>query len=112
MAHADHILGLAMSVFRTDSVLLHLRDGDQVFARGGDDTFTPGIRATVCRLLEPAGKGICVVEDLAADVRYAVSPARSLARGDTNMSWCLAAFSKRSLCRLQITSAAAEGTGS
>ncbi|BDA44193.1 probable serine/threonine-protein kinase STY13 at C-terminar half [Coccomyxa sp. Obi] len=70
----DHILGLAMSVFRTDSVLLHLRDGDQVFARGGNDTFTPGIRAAVCRLLEPAGRGICVVEDIAADVRLKDRP--------------------------------------
>ncbi len=78
IACADHILGLAMSVFRTDSVLLHLRDGDQVFARGGNDAFTPGIRAAVCRLLEPAGKGTCVVEDLAADVRFAASPAWSL----------------------------------
>ncbi len=70
---ADHILGLAMSVFRTDSVLLHLRDGDQVFARGGDDAFSPGIRAAACRLLEPAQRGITVVEDVAADGRSAAS---------------------------------------
>lgn len=66
---ADHILGLAMSVFRTDSVLLHLRDLDQVFARGGSSVFTQGIRASLCRLLEPNDKGVAVVEDLEGDPR-------------------------------------------
>lgn len=71
LVRADHILGLAMSVFRTDSVLLHLRDGDQVFARGGNEIFSPGIRAATCRLLEPAQRGISVVEDFPADPRSA-----------------------------------------
>lgn len=60
-----------MSVFRTDSVLLHLRDGDQVFARGGDELFAPGIRSAACRLLEPADTGHSAVEDVVADVRCA-----------------------------------------
>ena len=71
---ADHILGLAWSVFRTDSVLLHLRDGDQVYKHGGGTIFTPGICAQTCRLLEPPSEAISVVEHPAGDLRLKDSP--------------------------------------
>jgi hypothetical protein len=58
-----------MSVFRTDSVLLHMRDSDEVFARGGGTVFTPGVRASACRLLEPVDRHVSVVESLEGDPR-------------------------------------------
>jgi hypothetical protein len=59
-------------VFRTDSVLLHLRDGDQVYAHAGNaGAFSPGVRAQACRALEPPSEAISVVEDPAADPRRA-----------------------------------------
>ena len=67
---ADRILGLALSVFRTDAVLLHLRDKDEVFAKTANQTaFKPGTCAAICRLLEPSPIDFSVVQDLTADPR-------------------------------------------
>ena len=66
----DRILGLALSVFRTDAVLLHLRDKDEVFAKTANQTaFKPGTCAAICRLLEPSPIDFSVVQDPAADPR-------------------------------------------
>ena len=66
----DRILGLALSVFRTDAVLLHLRDKDEVFAKTANQTaFKPGTCAALCRLLEPSPIDFSVVQDPAADPR-------------------------------------------
>ncbi|CAL8465638.1 g5174 [Coccomyxa elongata] len=70
-AGLDRILRLSASVFRTDSVLLHLRDGDKVFAREEDAAFSEGVRAAACRALEPPDSGIAVVDDPASDPRLA-----------------------------------------
>ena len=70
LCRTDRILGLALSVFRTDAVLLHLRDKDEVFAKTANMTaFKPGTCAAICRLLEPCRTDFSVVEDPAADVR-------------------------------------------
>ena len=66
----DRILGLALSVFRTDAVLLHLRDKDEVFAKTANLTaFKPGTCAALCRLLEPLPSDFSAVQDPAADPR-------------------------------------------
>ena len=70
MWRTDRILGLALSVFRTDAVLLHLRDKDEVFAKTANQTaFKPGTCAALCRLLEPSPIDFSVVQDPAADPR-------------------------------------------
>lgn len=67
---ADHILGLALSVFRTDAVLLHLRDKDEVLAKFSNAAaFEPGTCAAVCRLLEPPPAEVFIVEDPSSDPR-------------------------------------------
>lgn len=68
---ADRILRLSASVFRTDTVLLHLRDGNKVFAREEDVAFSEDVRAAACRALEPPDSGIAVVDDPASDPRSA-----------------------------------------
>lgn len=67
---ADHILGLALSVFRTDAVLLHLRDKDEVLAKSANPpAFKPGTCAAMCRILEPPPTEMSVVEDPQSDPR-------------------------------------------
>ena len=67
---ADHILGLALSVFRTDAVLLHLRDKDEVLAKSASPpAFKPGACAAMCRILEPPPTEMSVVEDPQSDPR-------------------------------------------
>jgi len=66
---ADRILRLSASVFRTDSVLLYLRDGGKIFAREDDDSFSESVRSAACRALGPPDDAICVVEDPPADPR-------------------------------------------
>lgn len=56
-------------MFRTDSVLLYLRDGGKIFAREDDDTFSESVRSAACRALGPPDDAICVVEDPPADPR-------------------------------------------
>ena len=66
----DRILGLALSVFRTDAVVLHLRDKDEVFAKMANlAAFMPGTCAAFCRLLELCPADFSVMEDPAADPR-------------------------------------------
>lgn len=66
---AERILRLSASVFRTDSVLLHLRDGDKVIARGEDATFSEGVRAAACRAFARPTPGIAVISNPASDPR-------------------------------------------
>lgn len=67
---ADHVLGLALSVFRTDAVLLHLRDKDEMLAKSATPpVFKPGTCAAVCLLLEPPPADMCVLEDPSTDPR-------------------------------------------
>lgn len=70
---AERILGLCKSIFRVDSVLLHLRDGNTVFARPGDTTFNEELRRTACNKLAPPDKKAAACEDLDADARRAPS---------------------------------------
>ncbi|KAK9834139.1 hypothetical protein WJX81_001741 [Elliptochloris bilobata] len=75
--HADpgieHILGLAASVFRVDSVLMWLAEGDRVFVRAGCNAFPPGSRAVCCHLLVP-DKHVLIVADTAAESWLAGHP--------------------------------------
>ena len=66
---AERILGLCKSIFRVDSVLVHLRDGDVVFARPGDTTFGEEQRRTACIKLAPPDGQAAVCEDPASDAR-------------------------------------------
>ena len=73
-AYAERILGLCKSIFRVDSVLVHLRDGDVVFARPGDTTFGEEQRRTACAKLAPPDGQAAVCEDPASDARQAPVP--------------------------------------
>ena len=52
-----------------DSVLLHLRDGNSVFARPGDTMFPEALRRAACVALAPPGKDAEVCEDPENDPR-------------------------------------------
>ncbi len=71
MVAAERILRLSASVFRTDSVLLHLRDGNKVIARGEDATFCEGVRAAACRAFADTAPGIAVMSNPESDPRQA-----------------------------------------
>ena len=71
-AHAERILGLCKSIFRVDSVVVHLRDGDVVFARPGDTTFGEEQRRTACAKLAPPDGQAAVCEHPASDARRAL----------------------------------------
>ena len=66
---AEHILGLAASVFRVDSVIVWLAEGDRVFVRAGCKAFPPGSRSACCHLLVP-DKQVLVVADTDAEPRW------------------------------------------
>ena len=66
---AERILGLCTSVFRIDTVLLVLREGDREFRKGCDDAFTPSTLSLAARALEPPDADIAVVDEPAADSR-------------------------------------------
>ena len=68
-AHAERILGLCKSIFRVDSVLLHLRDGNTVFARPGDTAFPEALRCAACMALAPPGNDTEICEDPENDPR-------------------------------------------
>ncbi|CAL8465702.1 g5238 [Coccomyxa elongata] len=70
-AGLERILRLSASVFRTDSVLLHLRDGDKVIAGGEDAAFSEGVRAAACRAFAGCTPGIAVISNPASDPRLA-----------------------------------------
>lgn len=70
-AHSERILGLCKSIFRVDSVLLHLRDGNTVFARPGDSMFPEALRRAACVALAPPGKEAEICEDPENDSRQA-----------------------------------------
>ncbi len=50
-------------------MLLHLQDGNRVFAREEDVWFSEGVRAAACRALQPPDGGIAVVDDPGSDPR-------------------------------------------
>lgn len=74
---AEHILGLATSVFRVDSVLVWLAEGDRVFVRASCKAFPPGSRSACCHLLVP-DKQVLVVEDTSQEPRC-VNPCKCCA---------------------------------
>lgn len=51
-------------MFRVDSVLMWLAEGDRVFVRAGCNAFPPGSRSACCHLLVP-DKQVLVVPDTA-----------------------------------------------
>ncbi len=69
-ARAEHIMGLAASVFRVDSVLVWLADGDRVFVRPGCNAFPMGSRSACCHLLVPDAH-VLAVDDTRAEPRCA-----------------------------------------
>ncbi len=81
----QRILGLCKSIFRVDSVLLHLRDGNTVFARPGDATFAEDLRRTACNKLAPPDEKATACEDPEADARSAASVSAHRKRA----GWCL-----------------------
>ena len=66
---AERILGLCKSIFRVDSVLLHLLDGDTVFVRPGDAAFPEDLRRRACALLAPADGAPAACIDPNGDTR-------------------------------------------
>ncbi len=63
-------MGLAASVFRVDSVLVWLADGDRVFVRPGCNAFPMGSRSACCHLLVPDAH-VLAVDDTRAEPRCA-----------------------------------------
>ena len=95
---AERILGLCKSIFRVDSVLLHLRDGDTVFARPGDAAFGEQQRRTACNKLAPPDDKAAVCEDPEGDARQVPSFSALLKPQGCALSGLLGVFMTRAEC--------------
>ena len=78
-----------------DSVLLHLRDGDTVFARPGDATFGEAMRRTACNKLAPPDDKAAVCEDPGTDARQATSVSPLLKLQESSPTVLVGIFIKR-----------------
>ena len=92
---AERILGLCKSIFRVDSVLLHLRDGDTVFSRPGDAAFGEQQRRTACNKLAPPDGKAAVCEDPEGDARQVPSFSALLKPQGCALSGLLGVFMTR-----------------
>jgi hypothetical protein len=85
-------MGLAASVFRVDSVLVWLADGDRVFVRPGCNAFPMGSRSACCHLLVPDAH-VLAVDDTRAEPRCAAVhtgsvPASARRQGEVSGAAC------------------------